>query len=114
VLTRGGGVDRLVVRWQGEAMMRRVSVGKTMMASKMIGVILGFGDHGQNSGDSGASSSSFASLLPSSPWLSVVCRLPQSGSGVDKRGLGHRIRAFIARAWQWRVAKGGKGQRGYM
>jgi hypothetical protein len=33
VLTDGGGVVRLVVRWQGEAMMSRGSVGRTMMAS---------------------------------------------------------------------------------
>jgi hypothetical protein len=76
VLTGGGRVDRLVVQWRGEAMMRRGSVGRTVMASKMIGVVLGFGDHGQNSGESGAPSSSFSSLLPSSPWLSVFCRLP--------------------------------------
>jgi hypothetical protein len=81
VLTGGGGVDRLVVRWQGEAMTSQGSAGRTATMSKTIDVTLGSSGHGRNFGDSGfflPPSASFSSLLLGLVWF-VGCHRVAAG-----------------------------------
>ena len=65
------------------------------------------------------SNSGFLLLLPSSLLLPFsrsrhVVGEATSGSGVDGRGLGHRVCPFIGRSWPWRAANGGWRRRGYV